>query len=323
MRVDFTFDGDARSVKVRGSIESLGGTEMRREGGEWVASVDVREDIRAAYWFALDGEEDWTRWLPDASNPKRYVYPAGLHFTGEHDIVASLLEGPAARPFRWSVERDVPRGKLELSELDGRRVWLYTPAAAAPEALLLLFDGHEYTTLAPAQTVLDNLHAAGELPPTAAVLPDSLDTESRFRDLGANRAFLDWSVERLLPWSGLSAPRERSVVAGSSMGGLAATYFAAERPDVFGNALVQSGGFPGRPVAVPAGLPVRWYLDVGVLEDRLLASTRELRDDLRAKGYAVAYQEFPGGHDFFWWRETLADGLVALLGSDGVRPDEA
>ena len=102
------------------------------------------------------------------------------------------------------------------------------------------------------------------------------------------------------------------------MGGLASLYFASERPDVFGNALVQSGGFPGLPVDVPPGLPVRWYLDVGLLEDALLVSTRELRDDLSSKAYSVAYQEFPGGHDFFWWGETLADGLVALL-----RPDEA
>jgi enterochelin esterase-like enzyme len=318
VKVDFTFDGEARSVKVRGSIESLGGTELRREGAVWVGSIDVPDDIRAAYWLALDGEEDWTRWLPDPSNPKRYVYPAGLHFTGESDVVASLLEGPSARPLRWSVEQDVPRGTLELRELDGRRVWLYLPRAAVPEALLLLFDGHEYTTIAPVQTVLDNLHAAGEVPPTAAVLPDSLDTETRFRELGRNREFLAWAVDRLLPWTGLTAPRERTIVAGASMGGLAALYFAVERPDVFGNALVQSGGFPGMPVVVPAGLPVRWYLDVGELEDRLLASTRELRDDLRGKGYDVTYQEFPGGHDFFWWGETLADGLVALL-----RPDQA
>jgi enterochelin esterase-like enzyme len=67
------------------------------------------------------------------------------------------------------------------------------------------------------------------------------------------------------------------------------------------------------PVVVPAGLPVRWYLDVGLLEARLLDSTRELRDDLRRNGYDPAYREFPGGHDFFWWRETLADGLIALL----------
>jgi enterochelin esterase-like enzyme len=41
-----------------------------------------------------------------------------------------------------------------------------------------------------------------------------------------------------------------------------------------------------------------------------------LREDLRASGYEVAYRELPVGHDFFWWGETPADGLVALL-----RPD--
>jgi enterochelin esterase-like enzyme len=38
------------------------------------------------------------------------------------------------------------------------------------------------------------------------------------------------------------------------------------------------------------------------------------RDSLRGNGYDVSYAEYPGGHDFFWWRETLADGLIALLG---------
>src|SRR5436309_2477128 len=176
VRVEFTYEGDARSVKVRGSVESLGGTEMRKQGGRWIASVEVPDDVRAAYWFALDGEEDWTQWLPDPSNAKRYVYPAGLSFTGEHEVVASLLEGPEAPPFRWSAERDVPRRSVELRELDGRRVWVYLPARGQPEALLVLSDGLEYTTLAPAPTVLDNLIDAGEIPPTAALLPDSVDT---------------------------------------------------------------------------------------------------------------------------------------------------
>jgi enterochelin esterase-like enzyme len=39
------------------------------------------------------------------------------------------------------------------------------------------------------------------------------------------------------------------------------------------------------------------------------------RDVLPAKGYVVQYQQFVGGHDGFSWRGTLADGLIAVLGT--------
>jgi enterochelin esterase family protein len=178
---------------------------------------------------------------------------------------------------------------------------------------LLLFDGREYTSLAPVQNVLDNLLAEGLIPPAAAILPDSIEHAVRFQELGQSRTFLEWCTDVLLPWSGFAAPRERTVVGGSSMGGLASLFFARERPDLFGGAVVQSGGFPGMPVEIPPGLPVRFWLDVGLFEEQLLDSVRELRADLLAKGYDVGYREFPGGHDFVWWRETLAGGLMHVL----------
>jgi enterochelin esterase-like enzyme len=291
----------------------LGDTELSREEGEWSLELDLPSDTRIVYWFGLDGEDDWKRWLPDAANPNRYVYPPGLEFTGDDEVVASLLELPDAPPWRWSVERDVPHGEVVVREIDGRRVWLYTPAAE-PSARLLLFDGHQYTALAAAPIVLDNLIAGGLIPPVAAVLPDTLDTKSRRRDLDLNPDFLRWSTDVLLPASGFEAPPSRTVVAGSSLGGLAATYFAVQRPDVFGNALVQAGWFPEE---VPRGLPVRWYLDLGRFDGMVRDGTIALRDKLREAGYEVTFQEYSGGHDFFWWRETLGDGLIALLGSSG------
>jgi iron(III)-enterobactin esterase len=73
------------------------------------------------------------------------------------------------------------------------------------------------------------------------------------------------------------------------------------------------------PVVIPPGLDTRFWLDVGLLEAGLLDSVRELRDDLVAKGYYdVGYREFPGGHDFVWWRETIAAGLAHVL-----RPERA
>jgi len=47
----------------------------------------------------------------------------------------------------------------------------------------------------------------------------------------------------------------------------------------------------------------------------ILETSRHLRDVLLAKGYSVTYQEFPGGHDYLTWRGSLADGLIALLGT--------
>ena len=46
----------------------------------------------------------------------------------------------------------------------------------------------------------------------------------------------------------------------------------------------------------------------------VLVPNRHLRDVLRARGYEVRYQEFPGDHDYINWRGTLADGLIALFG---------
>jgi enterochelin esterase-like enzyme len=131
------------------------------------------------------------------------------------------------------------------------------------------------------------------------------------------------------------------VVGGPSLGRLAATVAALRRPDVFGNVLSQSGAFNWRPtgerdrdwewlrheIERTARLPVRFWIDLGRLEKvpgfgahpdadgpTLLHANRRLRDALRAKGYAVHYTEFAGGHDYVWWRGTLADGLLALLG---------
>jgi len=71
----------------------------------------------------------------------------------------------------------------------------------------------------------------------------------------------------------------------------------------------------------PAVIQSLWkdYLrDPSALE-RFVASRKgkgpaieEIKDD--SKGYAVDYREFDGGHDYFYWRGSLADGLVSLIG---------
>ncbi|MFC2164077.1 hypothetical protein ACFLT2_03660 [Acidobacteriota bacterium] len=52
----------------------------------------------------------------------------------------------------------------------------------------------------------------------------------------------------------------------------------------------------------------------GVIPNMVMTN-RHLWDVLLAKNYWVHYQEFNGGHEYLNWRGTLADGLIALLGS--------
>ncbi len=63
-------------------------------------------------------------------------------------------------------------------------------------------------------------------------------------------------------------------------------------------------------------LPIRFYLEVGRFDASgpMVGTNRELRDVLLLKGYDVTYKEFDSGHDYIWWRGSLADGLMVLMG---------
>jgi len=254
-------------------------------------------------------------------------------------VTLSLIELPGAPPLRWSVDRpDTPRGETTTHHLHSDRlgndrcVFTYRPPgydSARTYPLVVCFDGWAYTheSYVPLPTVLDNLIADGAIPPVVALLPDSLDNTTRSRELSLHQPFLDYLTDDLLPWAreqlSFADDPSRTVAAGSSLGGLTAAFCGLRRPDVFGLVLSQSGAFQrGLPheFATAAHLPLRFALEVGILETTafeqfasLYHATLHMRDVLLAKDYDVSLREFPGGHDYLWWRETIADGLIALL----------
>jgi enterochelin esterase-like enzyme len=68
-----------------------------------------------------------------------------------------------------------------------------------------------------------------------------------------------------------------------------------------------------RDIAAAPRKPIKLYVEAGLFESTRLEANRRLRDVLVAKGYPVTYREFHGGHDFWMWRGTISDGLIALL----------
>jgi enterochelin esterase-like enzyme len=334
---------DAEDVFVIGGLAGADPTDrrMRRDGsGWWRRSYEIDGGARLSYWFTTTripaGIDEF---LSDPLNPAGHVYPPDDEDPEDKGLVVSLVELPGARELRWSVAGGAAAGTVELSRVaseilgNERRVWTYRPPGYDPSRsypLVLCFDGHAYTTdgYVPLPTVLDNLVAAGAIPPVVALLPDSLDQETRTRELTLHEPFLDFLAEELLPWArerlSIAGDPGRTVVAGSSLGGLAAAFCGLRRPDLFGLVLSQSGAYQrGGPsqFAAETRLPLRFYLDVGAFETagfQNLASiyhaNLHMRDVLVAKGYDVDYREYAGGHDYFWWRETVADGLISLLG---------
>lgn len=323
----------------------------------WYKTYRVRSDLRTTYFLSandpfteLGGLADFgTRLVPDPLNPHRYVYPRDEEIPDDREIVMSVLELPAAPAQPWIVPRPgVAKGRVEMHRLrseiltNERRVWVYTPPGyttdGEPYGLLLLFDGLAYIDLVPTPTILDNLISEGKIPPLVAVLPDSLDQETRSRELPCHEPFAAFLTQELLPWLHeryhVSSDPAKAIVGGSSYGGLAASFVRLRASEYFGNVLSQSGSFwwdrdpeDGMArnwliqqfVASPR-LPLRFYLEVGLRERSggadMVACNWHMRDVLTLKGYEVHYAEFNGGHTYLCWRGSLADGLLSLIGKE-------
>lgn len=254
----------------------------------------------------------------------------------------SVLELPDAPRDSWHVPRDgaakgiVEHVKLESRALgESRSLRVYrSPASegkSPPQVLAVFLDGEDCEQLMSLPTVLDNLVAEGKIPPIVAVMVDSQGM--RGRDLIFHDPFVEFLADELAPWAAESyqmqlAP-ERTLVSGMSLGGLTATYVCLKRPEVFGNALSQSGSFwrrhPQHLAEVEGWLPgetansppvnVQYYLEVGRFEaPGMVENNRRMRDVLRAKGSTVTYAEYHGGHDHVNWRVSVGKGLISLLG---------
>jgi len=338
-------DDAANDIWVIGGLAGADPTDRRmRSAGDgwWERSYVLESDVRTGYWFTTALVPSGVgELIADPLNPRGHVYPANPDDPEDEDVTLSLIELSGAMPFRWSVpDREVPQGEVATHRVSStelgneRQVFTYTPAGYDPGVtypLVVCFDGWAYVQAAyvPLPTVLDNLIAEGAIPPVVAVLPDSLDSATRGRELNLHEPFVEFLAETLLPWAhdrlAFDDDPARTLVAGSSLGGLTAAFCGARRPDLFGLVLSQSGAFQrGLPeeFARTDRLPLRFALDVGVLEttpfERFAAlyhANLHLRDVLVAKGYDVSFREFPGGHDYLWWRETIADGLITLLAS--------
>lgn len=331
----------------------------------WYKSLRIVEGLRTQYCFAPNDslvpkrdETDWeprrAKWVPDPLNKTPLVRPESTdieRLRGQRD---SVLELPGAPDQPWiRIHEGIERGEIThhrfASDILGneRDIWLYvhpTVDRDQPAPLLVQFDGELFDEVLRTPTVLDNLTAAGEIAPMAAVFIGNVD---RGEELPCNPEFVSMMTRELLPFVTekleIEIVPETTVANGVSYGGLAAMFAGLTAPESFGMVASQSGSFWWKPnpmstsdivgatdefswlpeqAAIWPRVDVCIWMEAGTLEGRgfmnvapsLLDSNRHMRNVLRARGYEVEYQEYVGGHDFAHWRNSLGDALIHLLG---------
>ncbi len=188
-----------------------------------------------------------------------------------------------------------------------------------------------------AHRVLDRLIEQENLPPMMLAMPsDGLwgDGSGYVRHVHAD--YSRWIVEEVAEIAALVEPRSVGTprfLCGLSMGGYGALRLGALHPDVFQGVSAHSSitgpeqitdfveetremyeleepppldvlsCLAMNPNRIP---PLRF--DCGT-EDPLIGHNRQLHTDLVRAGIRHEYQEFPGGHEWPYWHEHLADSL--------------
>ncbi|WP_439632254.1 alpha/beta hydrolase-fold protein [Shinella sp.] len=353
--VTFLGRGAWRNIRLFGAPSGDHEELQRLDGSDvWFRSFDVPDGTRLSYQLAFDVPD-----VPGTARDRRIAilatakadplnrhrWPAEAADAYNQD---SVLELAGAPPQPWLAEKGSPAGALNRLSIESRLlgnrrdITIYRPTGFDPARddtiLLFVFDADQYLDRVPVPRILDTMIAAGAVPPVVAVFIANPDREARARELPANPAFADFMAEELYPLvvkeTGLKVPAARTVLAGSSYGGLASATVAMRHPEVFGNVLSMSGSFwwspPGTPedrqdhvaglIARGPKLPLRFFLSAGLFETGaqgtagILDTSRHLRDVLTAKGIPVTYRDYAGGHDYLVWQGVLSDGLIALFG---------
>lgn len=260
-------------------------------------------------------------------------------------LLCAIAGSAAAAP-------EIARGKLEEKTLfdstyhRARRILVYTPPGySATKAggydLLVAFDGYQHVQGADLPAALDSLLAAGKTGPFVGVFVDDSILGTRLQDLANQPRMVGFVGGQLMRWvrAGYNVTRDphRSLILGSSAGGLEAAHVALERPDLFGNVISQSGAFWRGPLA-DNGAPYEWLtdqykkapkkdirfvIDVGAMETAhvmggagpvMIEANRRFRDVLLAKGYEVTFTEVPNGHhDPRDWEARLPQDIVTIV----------
>jgi len=185
--------------------------------------------------------------------------------------------------------------------------------------------------------------------PLVAIMPEG--ARSQWLNRNPHERYEDFLIQDLMPACSAFFPIRpgRWAVGGYSMGGQGALYLGLKHPDRFASIYAHSSAIPDQATLhdwmpdltaeqleaadIPsharrcAAVPDRPRLAVDCgRDDPLVAQNRAFHQHLAAIGYAHAYAEHPGGHDWEYWDDHVRDAIrwhtASFAAASGSAPRE-
>lgn len=202
----------------------------------------------------------------------------------------------------------------------------------------IFFDGQQYSELLNVPKALDLLAEQDRLPPIQAIFVSHPSDQLRPKELTPNPAYTQFFIEELLSsvdhHLNHNRNKQKTVLLGSSLGGLSSAYLALKFPNEISHVVPLSGSFwwkehrSDQPNGMskiireqlklaPHQKPQQWYISANSYETSrnnndisILDSSKMVADDLKSNGHQVHYQNYIGGHSYAVWQVVLQDALL-------------
>jgi enterochelin esterase-like enzyme len=264
--------------------------------------------------------------------------------------VRAIPAAAAAPSDSQIVATDIPlaQGSAEMRRLNVYLPPGYDATSGGSKyPLLVMLHGSpgsadDWLSFGAAQATLDRLIGAGKIPPLIVAFPDGNGgwlRDTQFINSADGKEPVEDFIAHVVPSyvsSRFRADRDPKHVAigGLSSGGYGALNVALKHPEAFGYLLSLSGygridqnvfsaPFIGGSAAfIAANSPLvyiptlpaaatRILLITGE-SDQFLSQNHELDAALKARGFAVDLESFPGGHTWAFWKAHFEDALLWL-----------
>ncbi len=302
----------------------------------------LESDACLEYWFVNNDKV-----FVDPLNPFKLYNAIGdlsevaMPDYKRHPILAEYVLGKKGS-YNNVTKLNLPAGILPYEH----EVFVYLPEeynqAENNYPVIYFQDGRDYLEYAVVPHVLDSLIAQNKIKPVIAIFVNppnrhQPDTPNRMTEYGLNDDYVSFFSDELVPFIDENYRTKKEaparIVAGDSYGGLISTYIAFQRPDVFGNAISQSGYHcfqKNKMIELIKASPrknIFLFVDTGTYEKVVgkdilpegerdfITANRELHEVLIQKEYKHIYREFHEGHTWGNWRRHLIDALIHFYGN--------